>query len=553
MKPGTAWKRLGIGLGILIVLWLGAYASIMWEGSSARRNPPAWEASIGQWLLGQTVPVAARQQVSPLVRMPDTADIDAGQLIYRQKCETCHAYDGGGHTDIGAGQYPHPPDLRASTVQGMSDGELHYHIANGIRHTGMPAWDLDDRRLWQVVLYLRHLPAGSQSLQPVAADAAPDLRGAHYVGSQSCRGCHSDIYERWRKTRMANVVRDPKAHPDAIAPDFNKTDPALTFTKDQVALVYGSRWKQRYFTKVGADYFPLPAQWDFTHKTWSKYFVKPGTDWWEAHYPPDNMQRPTGPLCDGCHSVNYDIARNEPTEWNVGCERCHGPGSTHVMDRSDKSIVNPAKLDYVHGNDICISCHSQGQPLTNPINGRYYDWPVGYHVGKNLVDFWKLEEHKLGEQTFTHFADGTAHKNRMQGNDFVTSLMYTRGVTCFACHDVHGNDNVSLLRKPGSETCMACHGPNTQNGPHAPSIEAHTHHKPGSPGSDCIACHMPRIEQEIADTNVHAHTFRFITPATTESLQVPNPCGACHQDKSNDWLIAALKSWNDRSPWRVAQ
>ncbi len=38
-----------------------------------------------------------------------------------------------------------------------------------------------------------------------------------------------------------------------------------------------------------------------------------------------------------------------------------------------------------------------------------------------LSDFWKLEDHKLGETTFTHFADGTAHKNRMQGNDCVES------------------------------------------------------------------------------------------------------------------------------------
>jgi hypothetical protein len=41
-----------------------------------------------------------------------------------------------------------------------------------------------------------------------------------------------------------------------------------------------------------------------------------------------------------------------------------------------------------------------------------------------LKDFWRLEEHKLGETTYTHFADGTGHKNRMQGNDFVTSVMY---------------------------------------------------------------------------------------------------------------------------------
>jgi negative regulator of sigma E activity len=53
-------------------------------------------------------------------------------------------------------------------------------------------------------------------------------------------------------------------------------------------------------------------------------------------------------------------------------------------------------------------------------------------VGKSLSDFWKLEEHKSGVQSFTHFADGTAHKNRVQGNDFVQSVMYTRGVTCFS-------------------------------------------------------------------------------------------------------------------------
>ena len=30
-------------------------------------------------------------------------------------------------------------------------------------------------------------------------------------------------------------------------------------------------------------------------------------DWWVQYFPDDNFQRPTGQLCDGCHSVNYDI------------------------------------------------------------------------------------------------------------------------------------------------------------------------------------------------------------------------------------------------------
>ena len=106
---------------------------------------------------------------------------------------------------------------------------------------------------------------------------------------------------------MANVVADPKIDPGVILPDLSKPDPLVKFTKDDIAFVYGSRWKQRYFKKVGDDYFVLPAQWDIANQVWRPYFVKNGTDWWSTLYPPDNMQRPTGPLCDGCHSVNYDV------------------------------------------------------------------------------------------------------------------------------------------------------------------------------------------------------------------------------------------------------
>lgn len=240
-------------------------------------------------------------------------------------------------------------------------------------------------------------------------------------------------------------------------------------------------------------------------------------------------------------------------EWNVGCERCHGPGGAHVKHQGRPNIVNPAKLNYVQANDICIQCHSEGRPLKNPIQGKYYDWPVGFHVGMSLSDFWKLEAHKLGETSFTHFADGTARKNRMQGNDFVQSLMYRRGVTCFSCHDVHGTEHNALLWKPAAVMCLDCHGPNSPNGPYAPTIEAHTHHKPDSAGSECIACHMPTIAQTIGHVNVRAHTFNFIPPTKTAALQIPNACNLCHADKPTAWATAALKTWKDRSPWRIAQ
>jgi len=390
------------------------------------------------------------------------------------------------------------------------------------------------------------------ALAPSLARAQANAPAPAYVGSAECRVCHTAVYDRWKKTRMANVVRDPKEHPDAIIPNLSVSNPLVTFTKDQIAFVYGSKWKQRYFTKVGDDYFPLGAQWDITHKQWRPYQVANGTDCWTAFYPGGNNTRPTGPLCDGCHSVNYNIRTKQPTEWNVGCEKCHGPGGNHVNNPSRANILSPARLNTVDAVNVCVQCHSQGQPLTKPIEGKYYDWPVGYRPGLKLSDFWQLEEHKLGETTFTHFADGTAHKNRMQGNDFAQSVMYTRGVTCFSCHDVHGTENNADLIKPAAVLCLECHGPKSPNGPHTATIEQHTHHKTGSTGNECVSCHMPAIATQLADVNVRSHTFKFISPATTDSLKVPNPCTACHTDKTTKWALDALKSWPEFSPWRVA-
>ncbi|HVJ54331.1 MAG TPA: cytochrome c3 family protein [Aliidongia sp.] len=516
--------------------------------SSARPEPPQAEVAVATWLLHHSVPDAAKAERDPLGA--DPADIAAGHDLFQKNCEICHGYDGNGTTQIGSTEFPRAPVLK-TLLPSLTDGEIFYHVRNGIRNTGMPAWSFPDRQMWQLVRFMRNLPTTAPI--PAALPAGhPDMGDRHYVGSESCKSCHAEIYARWQKTPMANVVRDPHQHPDAIIPDFSKPDPLLTFSKDDVSFVYGSVWKQRYFKKVGDDYFPLPAQWDVTHKIWRPYFVENGGDWWSTLFPPDNFQRPTGQLCDGCHSVNYDIATKQVTEWNVGCEACHGPASEHVKNPIRATVINPARLDYVKANDTCIQCHSQGRPLgDNKVDGKYYDWPVGFHMGANLSDYWQLEPHTLGKLSFTHFPDGTAHKNRMQGNDFSQSLMYTRGVTCFSCHDVHGTDNPAELRAPVAEICMECHAPNGQNGPRAASIEEHTHHKPGSPGSECVACHMPKIEQTVADVNVHAHTFRFITPAETEAYKIPNPCTNCHKDKSNEWANNALKSWTNRSPWRM--
>lgn len=140
----------------------------------------------------------------------------------------------------------------------------------------------------------------------------------------------------------------------------------------------------------------------------------------------------------------------------------------------------------------------------------------------------------------------------MQGNDFAQSVMYRHEITCSSCHDVHGTANYAQLIKPASQICLNCHSPNGDNGPRGATLEAHTHHKAGSAGSECVACHMPAIESEgVPGAMVHAHTFRFISPAMTEKYGMPNACTACHKDKTDAWASAALRGWTNESAWRL--
>jgi len=544
-----AWKAFLLLCGVALISIVVYGARLIWRGFSTADDPSYLEKVVARAARNLAIPRKARSEANPWNASPGI--LQDARESFLARCALCHGPDGSGQTGIGRSLYPRVPDLRLPQTQNLTDGQIRYIIRNGVRLTGMPGWakphDEQSDDSWKLVLFIRSL---CQLTEEEQGQEAVTARSAHYLGSQSCQKCHAQIYEHWRTTPMANVVRDPREFPDAIIPDLS-TNNVAKFSKDQVALVYGSVWKQRYFTKRGDDYYPEPAQWDITNKVWRPYFVANGTDWWASLYPPDNMQRPTGPTCDGCHSVAYNIHTKQVVEWNVGCERCHGPGSVHVEHPSRGNILNPARLDYVQASDTCIQCHSQGRPLTSPIEGQYYDWPVGYQVGLQLQGFWKLEEHTLGETTFTHYPDGSAHKNRMQGNDFVQSVMYRRGVTCFSCHDVHGTGNYAQLRKPADQLCLDCHAPLSANGPRTATIEEHTHHKKGSPGSSCIACHMPKIATTLADVKVRSHTFAFLTPAMSDKYKIPNPCTSCHADKTTAWASTALQHWPERSPWRM--
>jgi hypothetical protein len=90
-----------------------------------------------------------------------------------------------------------------------------------------------------------------------AAHAQPAKPADGYAGSAACNDCHESQYERWKTTRMANVIVDPKQHPEAVLGDFKTANPLVTFKPKDLAFVYGSKWKQRYFVKRGEGSEPV--------------------------------------------------------------------------------------------------------------------------------------------------------------------------------------------------------------------------------------------------------------------------------------------------------
>ena len=96
-----------------------------------------------------------------------TADgVTEGKTRYGVECAACHGMDGRGLTDNGRWMYPRAVDLTSRAVQEYSDKELFWIVKNGIRLSGMPAFEKleSDERIWRIVQYLRTMPeaAGAQ-------------------------------------------------------------------------------------------------------------------------------------------------------------------------------------------------------------------------------------------------------------------------------------------------------------------------------------------------------------------------------------------------------
>jgi predicted CXXCH cytochrome family protein len=238
--------------------------------------------------------------------------------------------------------------------------------------------------------------------------------------------------------------------------------------------------------------------------------------------------------CAKCHTTGFKLNLKDgvyKSTWvdgGAGCEACHGPGSHHVNVESPEkgdTIFNPANLhDDRRANSVCGSCHTRGKST----DGKY-GYPNTYKVGDELNFHYK--EVKLPKDKKRFWPDGTSKSHHQQFIDFKKSVMYKKGVKCWACHDPHkpSSGNGASLRLSGNKLCLSCHTQTT-----AKKNLTHSIHD----NNNCISCHLPKTAKSALPYDISAHTFFAIPPTATikfgngDVKKQINSCVQCHYHKN---------------------
>ncbi|MFO1407896.1 MAG: multiheme c-type cytochrome [Steroidobacteraceae bacterium] len=429
---------------------------------------------------------------------------------------------------------------------------------------------------------MRGAPTPPPSQVATVAPAAP--RPAGYVGSQACAGCHAAESAAWAKSQHAEAMKVPTEatvlgdFDDAtyrrygLESRFYRRDGAWYVHTDgpdgrpadfKVEYTFGVYPLQQYLVDIGRGRLQaLSLAWD------SRPAADGGQRWFHL-YPNEKIdfrdelhwtgrQQNWNYMCADCHATdlrkNYDRATDTfATRWaelGVGCEGCHGPGSAHVewaqagarsggatppgtdprlTVRFDARRENQWRIDPATGNaaplhrrrvdaevEVCAQCHSRRGQFSN-----------GYRPGERLMDHYLPALITPG----LYYPDGQQHDEVYNWGSFMTSRMYSKGVTCSDCHDPHGGKP----RAAGNTVCAQCHLASKYDTPR------HHFHPAGSPGAACAACHMPTTTYMVVDPR-HDHSFRIPRPDLSRTLGVPNACNQCHADRTPEWAATEVRA-----------
>lgn len=155
-RPG-AYAALGAVSALALAL-LGAVVFFTAGGFDVAATRHGLTDKVAPWVLRRSV--AMRAKAPPVLVTVDARSVAHGLEHYRENCLVCHGAPGLERTEIARGMNPVPPPLERAATQRLTDAEVFWIVANGIRMSGMPAFGPSHEALEiaHLVAFVRQLP-----------------------------------------------------------------------------------------------------------------------------------------------------------------------------------------------------------------------------------------------------------------------------------------------------------------------------------------------------------------------------------------------------------
>ncbi|MGE3279966.1 MAG: cytochrome c [Alphaproteobacteria bacterium] len=178
-------------LGLLVLLALAALF-VVYTGIY---NVAATEehASLMRWAFDTTfhnsVERRAEEIITPKSLTPGM--VTAGASAYKSMCQHCHAGPGVERAPWASGMRPRPPHLTEAAAE-WEPQEVFWIVKHGVKMTGMPAFGPthDDQTLWNIVAFVKNLPAMTPERYRSLGDA-PQNGSAHHGSGPDSGAVHS--------------------------------------------------------------------------------------------------------------------------------------------------------------------------------------------------------------------------------------------------------------------------------------------------------------------------------------------------------------------------
>jgi len=338
-----------------------------------------------------------------------------------------------------------------------------------------------------------------------------DNPAASYVGMETCRSCHWQVYESFIKTGMGqswDIASRKKSaadfdphkalvydqHKDLYYKPFWENDSLyiLEFRLsgndtihrrlEKVSYIVGSgQHTNSHIIDINGYLFQAPITY-YTQK--GKWDLAPGFENGQN----SRFDRKIELECMSCHNgypdfVEESLNQYQTVQRGIDCERCHGPGSIHVSEKKsgqiidtskgpDYSIVNPKRLSTEAQNNLCQRCHLQGVAVLND--------------GKSFFDF--MPSQKLSNSMHVFMPQYSGSENHMIMASHVERMkmsacyLNSGKMSCITCHNPH----VSVKETPNSQYLNACKNCHASKDCMAPVAERNANE------DNCVKCHMPK-------------------------------------------------------------